>query len=138
MIAPAWLATKTQPIGIDDVLAYMVEAPQTPASEGREVQIGGPDVLNYAEMMQRVARIRYNRRLPIISVPLLTPRLSSHWLALVTTVNAPTGRNLIDSMSNEVIVTDPSINDVVPGPTMGYDDAVRQALADRAADPHAS
>lgn len=138
MVAPRWVTTRTQPIALKDVVRYLVGVLEPEAAKGRIFEIGGPDVLNYAEMMQRVARIRYNRRLPIISVPLLTPRLSSHWLALVTTVNAPTGRNLIDSMSNEVIVTDPSINDVVPGPTMGYDDAVRQALADRAADPHAS
>jgi hypothetical protein len=83
-------------------------------------------------MLQRVARIRFGRALPMLVIPLLTPGLSSRWLALVTDVNVQTGRNLIDSMTNEVVVTDESIKDLVPGPLLGYDDAVREALADRA------
>ena len=66
-------------------------------------------------------------------MPLLTPRLSSHWLSFVTDVDLRTARNLIDSMTNEVVVKDYSIQQIVPGPAMGYDDAVRVALADRAA-----
>ena len=67
----------------------------------------------------------------IVPVPLLTPGLSSRWLALVTDVDTRAGRNLVDSMANEVVVKDPAIRDVVPFPTMTYDDAVRAALAER-------
>jgi hypothetical protein len=86
--------------------------------------------LTYADMMRRVARIRQDRRLPIIVVPLLTPRLSSLWLALVTDVDTPTGRNLVDSMSNEVVVTDDAIREIVSDEPMGYDEAVRLAFAE--------
>ena len=99
-------------------------------ARGRTYEIGGPEVLTYAEMMQRVAKIRHHRSLPIVVVPMLTPRLSSRWLALVTDVDFATGRNLVDSMSNEVIVTDHSISAVVPIEPMNYDDAVRLAFAE--------
>ncbi len=88
-------------------------------------------------MLQRVARIRYHRRLPIVILPLLTPGLSSRWLALVTDVDTATGRNLIDSMTNEVVVRGPSITEIVPGPALGYDEAVRLALAARHEDDSA-
>jgi uncharacterized protein YbjT (DUF2867 family) len=132
MVAPRWVTTRTQPIAIADVTRYLVGVLEPAAARGRVFEIGGPEVLTYADMMQRVARIRRDRRLPILTLPLLTPRLSSRWLALVTDVDTGTGRNLIDSMSNEVVVTDHSITEVVPGPTLTYEEAVRQALAERA------
>jgi uncharacterized protein YbjT (DUF2867 family) len=132
MVGPHWVTTKTQPIALADVVRYLVGVLEPAEARGRVFEVGGPDILNYAEMLQRVARVRYNRALPLLVVPLLTPGLSSRWLALVTDVNVRTGRNLIDSMTNEVVVTDDSITRIVPGPTMGYDEAVRQALADRA------
>ena len=132
MVGPHWVTTKTQPIALADVVRYLVGVLEPEEARGQVFEVGGPDILNYAEMLQRVARVRYNRALPLIVVPLLTPGLSSRWLALVTNVNVHTGRNLVDSMTNEVVVTDDSITRLVPGPTMGYDDAVRQALADRA------
>jgi hypothetical protein len=89
-------------------------------------------VLSYAEMMRRVAQLRHHRQLHMLAVPLLTPRLSSHWLSLVTDVDTATARNLVDSMSNEVVVSDYSIADIVPGMPMGYDDAVREAYRQRA------
>jgi uncharacterized protein YbjT (DUF2867 family) len=132
MVGPHWVTTKTQPIALRDVVRYLVGVLEPEAARGRVFEVGGPDILNYAEMLQRVARIRFGRALPMLVIPLLTPGLSSRWLALVTDVNVQTGRNLIDSMTNEVVVTDESIKDLVPGPLLGYDDAVREALADRA------
>ncbi len=132
MVGPHWVTTKTQPIALSDVVHYLVGVLEPEEALGRVYEVGGRDVLNYAEMMQRVARIRFGRALPILVVPLLTPGLSSRWLALVTDVNVATGRNLIDSMTNEVVVHDHAIEELVPGQTLGYDDAVRQALADRA------
>jgi len=134
MVGPRWVSTKTQPIALRDVVRYLVGVLEPVEARGRIFEVGGPDVLNYAEMLQRVARIRYQRSLPMVVLPLLTPGLSSRWLALVTDVNVRTGRNLIDSMTNEVVVTDDSILEVVPGACLGYDDAVREALADRAKD----
>ena len=104
-------------------------------ARGRMFEVGGPEVLTYAEMMQRVARLHHHRPLPMLAVPLLTPRLSSHWLALVTDVDTATARNLVDSMSNEVIVHDHSILELVPDRPMGYDDAVREAFEQRKAGP---
>jgi uncharacterized protein YbjT (DUF2867 family) len=131
MVTPGWVNTRTQPIALPDVLRYLVGVLTAPAALGRTFEIGGPDVLRYIDMLQRAAAVQ-GKRLPNISVPLLTPGLSSMWLALVTDVDIATARNLVDSMTNEVVVTDRSIEDVVPGPTIGYDDAVRLALADRA------
>ena len=131
MVGPRWVTTKTQPIALPDVIRYLVGVLEPTEAKGRIFEIGGPDVLTYAEMMQRVAREHYGRPLPILTVPLLTPRLSSHWLALVTDVDTATARNLVDSMNNEVIVCDWSIKQVVPGEPMTYDEAVELAFADR-------
>ena len=131
MVGPRWVATRTQPIALSDVVRYLVGVLEPPEARGRIYEVGGPDVLSYADMMQRVARRHYGRPLPILIVPLLTPRLSSHWLALVTDVDLATARNLVDSMNNEVIVTDHSIRDVVPGEPVGYDKAVELAFAER-------
>lgn len=130
MLTPAWVNTRTQPIALPDVLRYLVGVLGNPAALGRTFEIGGPEVLRYIDMLQRAAAVQ-GKRLPNIGVPLLTPGLSSMWLALVTDVDIATARNLVDSMTNEVIVNDHSIEAVVPGPTIGYDDAVRMALADR-------
>ena len=127
MITPAWTKTRTQPIALDDVVRYLVGVLDKPEAFGRTFEIGGPDVLRYVDMLQRVAVLR-GKRIPMIDVPLLTPRLSSAWLALVTDVDLRTARNLIDSMRNEVIVRDRSIEQIVPGRPLGYDEAVRRAL----------
>lgn len=130
MVTPRWVRTRTQPIAVDDVVRYLVGVLGNPRALGRVFEVGGPDVLEYRQMLQRVAAIE-GRRLPIIPVPLLSPGLSSRWLAFVTDVDTRAGRNLVDSMVNEVVVHDPSIRDVVPFELTGYDDAVRQALAER-------
>ena len=89
---------------------------------------GGPDRLTYLQMLHVAAEVANGRRVPIVKVPVLTPRLSSYWLALVTDVDVTTGRNLIDSMGTEVTVTDHAIRDLVPGEPLPYDEAVRRAL----------
>jgi uncharacterized protein YbjT (DUF2867 family) len=133
MLTPAWVNTRTQPIALPDVIRYLVGVLDAPEARGRVFEIGGPEVLRYIDMLQRAAGVQ-GKRLPNLSVPLISPRLSSGWLALMTDVDLATARNLVESMTNEVIVHDRSIYDVVPGETMGYDDAVRLALADRAAE----
>ena len=130
MITPKWVKTRTQPIGIADVIRYLVAVLTIDAAAGRAFDIGGPEVLAYSSMMKRVAAIQ-NRPLFLQAVPLLTPSLSARWLSLVTDVDTQTGRALIDSMSNEVVVRDDTIRQLVPFEPMGYDDAVRQALRER-------
>ena len=131
MITPRWVRTRTQPIAVGDVIRYLVGVLEEPAAEGRTFEVGGPDVLAYVDMLRRVAVIE-GRHLWVIPVPLLSPRLSSRWLSLVTDVDVPTGRSLIDSMSNEVVVRDRSIRELVDFEPMSYDEAVLAALGERA------
>jgi uncharacterized protein YbjT (DUF2867 family) len=131
MITPRWVATRTQPVALDDVIRYLVGVLDDPRAEGQIFEIGGPEVLRYVDMLRRAAMIQNKRPLPVLGVPLLTPRLSARWLALVTDVDVPTAANLIDSMSTEVIVHEHRIRAVVPGDPIGYDEAVRRALAER-------
>jgi uncharacterized protein YbjT (DUF2867 family) len=132
MIAPAWLSTQTQPIAIDDVLAYLEQAPTVTESGGREVQIGGPDVLTYGEMLDRMADVLGRRHRPKLPVPLLSPRLSSLWIGLVTPVDAGVARPLVEGLSTTTVVTDPTgaaAFDVDPLP---FDEALRRAHAEDA------
>jgi len=131
MVTPRWVHTRTQPIAVADVVRYLVGVLDVPEAAGRAFEIGGPDVLAYVEMMRRVAAIE-GRTLRVVPVPLLSPKLSSRWLSLVTDVDVPTGRSLVDSMSNEVVVRDDSIRQVVDVEPMDYDQAVLQALGERA------
>ena len=131
MVTPRWVHTRTQPIAVADVVRYLVGVLEAPEAEDRVFEVGGPEVLQYVEMLTRVAEIQ-GRRLLIVPVPFLTPKLSSYWLSLVTDVDVQTGRSLIDSMTNEVVVRDDSIRRVVPFEPMGYDDAVLAALGERA------
>lgn len=131
MITPRWVRTRTQPIAVADVVRYLVGVLEVPETTGRAFEIGGPEVLTYLDMMRRVALIE-GRTMIVVPVPLLTPRLSSRWLALVTNVDVQTGRSLIDSMNNEVVVHDDSIRSLVPFEPLAYDDAVLAALGERA------
>jgi uncharacterized protein YbjT (DUF2867 family) len=130
MVTPQWVATRTQPIAVDDVVSYLAGALEPPEASGRVYEAGGPEVLRYSTMLERVAAIEH-RPLVILPVPLLSPWLSSLWLTLVTDIDTATGRNLIDSMTNEVIVHDQSIRELIPIQPMSYDDAVRAALRER-------
>jgi uncharacterized protein YbjT (DUF2867 family) len=119
MIAPAWLRNRTQPIAIQDVLEYLVQAADRPEAAGREIQIGGPDVLTYSEVLDLMADVLGKRRRPKVPFPLLTPRLSSLWIGLITPVDAGVARPLIESLASETVVTDPEpakLFDVDPMP----------------------
>jgi uncharacterized protein YbjT (DUF2867 family) len=131
MITPRWVHTRTQLIAIDDVVRYLVGVLGAQDALSRTFDIGGPDVLEYVEMLRRVAVIE-GRHLLIVPVPVLSTTVSSWWLSLVTNVDTQTGRSLIDSMSNEVIVRDDSIRTVVPFEPLDYTAAVLQALGERA------
>jgi uncharacterized protein YbjT (DUF2867 family) len=130
MIAPSWLKTKTQPIAIGDVLDYLAAAPRVSASAGGEVQIGGPDVLSYGDMLDRMAAALGKYRRPKLPVPFLTPLLSSLWIGLITPVDAGVARPLVEGLSTETVVTDPSgaaLFDVEHTP---FDEALREAIAE--------
>jgi uncharacterized protein YbjT (DUF2867 family) len=130
MICPRWVFTRVQPIAIVDVLDYLVAALATPESAGRIVEIGGSDVLTYGDMMIGYAKARGLRRW-LLSVPVLTPRLSSYWVHLVTPIPARIARPLIDGLRNEVIVREVVARDLFPQlKPMDYQSAVSLALTD--------
>ncbi|WP_345521653.1 NAD(P)H-binding protein [Nocardioides conyzicola] len=130
MVVPKWAATRTQPIALDDVVRYLAGVVGLDKAFGQTYEIGGPDQLSYVEMLQQASEVIQGKRVPILTVPVLTPKLSARWLSFVTDVDATTGRNLIESMGTEVIVTDHSIRDVVPGEPLTYVEAVRRAVAE--------
>jgi len=128
MTTPRWVATRTQPIAVRDVLRMLVGVLDVEETKGRIIEIGGPDVLTYAEMMQRYAAIAGLRRRIIIRVPVLSPRLSSLWVGLVTPLPTGIARPLVDSLVNEVVVRDDAMTRLVPFERTTFDDAVRLAL----------
>ena len=132
MIAPAWLAKDTQPIAIDDVLQYLVQAPSVEEARACEIQIGGPDVLTYGEMLDRTADVLGVRRRPRIPVPFLTPWLSSLWIGLVTPVDAGVARPLVEGLATPTIVTDTCAADLFDVRLIDFDEALRRAAAEDA------
>jgi uncharacterized protein YbjT (DUF2867 family) len=132
MITPKWVETRIQPIAVRDVLRYLVGAARLPADVNRRFDIGGPDVLNYAEMMRRFAAVAKLRPRLLVPVPLLTPSLSSHWIGLVTPVPPGLAKPLIESLRVEVVAADHDIADYIPDPPGGLlplDQAIELALA---------
>src|SRR3954453_10097798 len=127
MICPRWVSTLAQPIGIDDVLAYLAAARQLPDGESRTFEIGGADQASYGDLMREYARQRGLKRL-MVSVPLLTPHLSSLWLGLVTPVYARVGRELIAGLKNRSVVTDRTSLAVFPIRPIALREAVGQAI----------
>jgi uncharacterized protein YbjT (DUF2867 family)/uncharacterized protein YndB with AHSA1/START domain len=130
MICPSWVYTRIQPIAIRNVLDYLVGALDVPDSAGRTIEIGGSDVITYGEMMTGYARLRGLRR-ALLAVPVLTPRLSSYWVHLVTPIPASIARPLIEGLRNEVVVRDRGTADTLFPDIhpMGYDEAVTAALS---------
>lgn len=128
MIAPRWVAVRTQPIGIADLLAYLVAALDLPFTGNQTYEIGSADQVSFGELMQAYARQRGLRRL-MIPVPVLTPRLSSLWLGLVTPIYARVGRKLIDSMTVPTVVNDTSALEVFSIRPRRVDEALADAIA---------
>jgi uncharacterized protein YbjT (DUF2867 family) len=127
MIAPRWLSTPTQPIALDDMVRYLDGVAGHPEALRQSFDVGGPDVLSYGDMVERIARIRGRRPL-ILEVPVLTPRLSSYWLHLVTPVRANVARPLIEGLRNPTVAQDDRIRRLLPFPLTGFCDAARRAL----------
>ena len=127
MICPRWLATPTQPIAVQDVLAYLLEAMDLPPGESRVFEIGSSDVVTYGQLIKEYARQRGLRRW-LISVPLLTPYLSSLWLGLVTPASAEVGRHLIEGLRNPTVVRDKKALEVFSVRPTGIKEAISQAL----------
>jgi uncharacterized protein YbjT (DUF2867 family)/uncharacterized protein YndB with AHSA1/START domain len=131
MVCPRWVTrTKCQPIAIADVLRYLVAVVDHPEAEGRILEIGGPDVLTYREMMDHYADVAGLQRRLIIPVPLLTPRLSSHWVNVVTPLPYGLARPLVGSLINDVVVTpERDIGTIIDHRPFTFDEALQRALS---------
>lgn len=127
MIAPRWVATLTQPIAIEDLIAYLIASAELPVRESRVFEIGGADCVSYGDLMREYARQRGLRRL-FIPVPVLTPKLSSLWLGLVTPLYARVGRKLIESLRNQTTVIDKSAETVFGLRPRSSAEAIARAL----------
>ncbi|HEY5189761.1 MAG TPA: NAD(P)H-binding protein [Solirubrobacteraceae bacterium] len=130
MLAPSWLQTPTQAIAIGDVLQYLVKAPRIPATSAREIQIGSSEILTYGLMLDAMADALGLRRRLRIPVPLLTPWLSSHWIGLVTPVDAGVARPLIEGLSTDTTVTNPAGMGLFDFTPRSFAQALREAIAE--------
>ncbi len=135
MVAPGWLRTDTQPIGIDAVVKYLRGAPEVPGSAGREVQIGGPDILTYEDMLDRMAVVMGMQPRRKIPAPLITPWLSSLWLGLVTPVDTNVARPLIEGLTTPTVVEDPAGAELFGIEPEPFSEALRRALAEEPGRP---
>jgi uncharacterized protein YbjT (DUF2867 family) len=127
MIAPRWVSTPTQPIALGDAVRYLAGVAGRDDALGRTFDIGGPEVLTYGDMIRRVAAIR-GRQARILSVPVLSPRLSSYWLHLVTPADAAVARPLVEGLRNPTVVRDDTIRRLLPFALTRFDDAARAAF----------
>lgn len=130
MITPRWVSTRNQPIAVADVISYLAGCLEEPRTAGGTFDIGGPDILTYKEMMERFARVE-GKRIWILPVPVLTPKLSSYWVGLVTPVKSAIAIALIEGLKNEVICRDNRIRELIPIPLTPFDQAIQTALAEQ-------
>lgn len=131
MVAPQWLRNRIQPIAVDDALHYLAGAARLPAEVNRTFDIGGPEVLTYEQMIQRFAAVNGLRRRLIVGVPVLTPWLASHWVGLITPVEADVAKPLVGSLIHEVVRREWDLDEYVGEPAeglIGFDEAVRMAM----------
>ncbi|WP_329456649.1 SDR family oxidoreductase [Streptomyces sp. NBC_01497] len=131
MVTPSWIHTRIQPIAVRDVLRYLVGAAELPADVSRAFDIGGPDIVTYRDMMRRYARVAGLPKRLVVSLPVLTPSLSSHWIGLVTPVPSGLARPLTESLRHEVVCADHDIARYVPDPPghpYGLDRSIELAL----------
>lgn len=134
MVTPRWVATQSQPIAIRDVLHYLVQCLRTPETVGRTLDIGGPDVLTYRELMQIMAAALGLRRRVIVPVPVLTPRLSSLWIHLVTPISHRVARPLAEGLRNRVVCRDDHARRLMPHEPLSVREAIDAALGKLGAD----
>jgi uncharacterized protein YbjT (DUF2867 family) len=127
MIAPKWVSMPTQPIALADVVGYLVGVAGDERAIGGTFDIGGPEVLTYRDMIERVARLR-GRRTRIVEVPVLSPRLSSYWLHLVTPVRASVSRPLVEGLRNPTVARDERIRELLPRDLIPFDQAAKEAM----------
>ena len=126
MITPRWVDTRSQPVAVEDVIAALADAAEL-SEVPAEIQLGGPEVMTYRDMMGRTAGVMGRRSPKIVKVPVLSPRLSSYWVSLVTPVETGLVRPLVDGLKSEMVVETQPPDGINDHPT-GFEDAVRAAL----------
>jgi uncharacterized protein YbjT (DUF2867 family) len=129
MVTPRWVETDCQPVAVDDVVTYLVGVLDRPETAGGTYDVGGPEVMSYAEMLRRTGR-QQGREPRIVPIPVLTPRLSAAWLGLMTDVPRSVARPLVEGLKNPVVARDDRIRDAVPVDLTPFEVAVARALAD--------
>jgi uncharacterized protein YbjT (DUF2867 family) len=127
MITPSWVSTPTQPIALDDIAAYLAGVAGTPETLGEAFDAGGPEVMTYRQMIERIAAL-LGRRPRIVEVPVLTPALSALWLELVTPVRSSVARPLVEGLRNPTIAREQRLRELVPLELTPFDAAARKAL----------
>jgi len=132
MVCPRWVSTPTQPIALQDIASYLAGVAGRQETLGAAFDAGGPEVMTYREMIERIARLRGKPPL-IIEVPVLTPRLSSYWLTLVTPVQSRVARPLVEGLRNPTVARDDRLRHLVPLRLTGFDAAARAGLEEREA-----
>lgn len=134
MVTPRWVSTPTQPIAVADAVSYLAAAADLEAPLDRELQIGGPDVTSYDGMVDELAAALHRRSPPRVSVPVLSPHLSSLWISLITPVDSGVAGPLVEGLSTETVVTDPSGMALLPAiERTSLSRAVRDAVAEMSA-----
>ena len=128
MITPSWVSTPTQPIALADVVRYLAEVAGNDAALGEAFDVGGPEVMTYRQMIERVAAL-LGKRPRILEVPVLTPALSALWLELVTPVNAAVARPLVEGLRNPTVAREERLRKLLPFELTSFDEAARRALA---------
>ena len=129
MITPSWVSTPTQPIALDDIARYLAGVCGNDGAVGKAFDAGGPEVMTYRQMIERIAKL-LGRRPRIVEVPVLTPALSALWLELVTPVNASVARPLVEGLRSPTIAREERLRKLLPFELTPFDDAARAALRD--------
>ncbi|HEX6316194.1 MAG TPA: SDR family oxidoreductase [Gemmatimonadaceae bacterium] len=134
MVCPRWVRSRCEPIAVHHVIAYLVSVLRTPQSIGQVLEIGGGECLTYEEMMRQCAEVM-GRKILILRVPVLTPRLSSYWLNLITSVPMSVARPLVEGLRNDVVTSDHRIHEWIPLDHVSFRESVALALTEEGAGP---
>jgi len=127
MVAPKWVSRKCQPIAVRDVLDYLTAVLGKEECKDKTFEIGGPEAISYRDMLLRYAKLRGLKRI-LLPIPMLTPKLSSYWLIFITSTNYYLARSLIDSLKNDSVKTDFSIDEIIPKKCLTYEEAIERAM----------
>ncbi|PSQ34130.1 NADH-binding protein, partial [Halobacteriales archaeon QS_9_70_65] len=131
ILTPRWVRTDRQPIYVDDLLEYLLGVLEAPATRNDSFEVGGPDVLTYETMLERIAEVVAGRRVPVVPLPVTSPRLSAGWLWLVTDVSLSAARPTVAGLRNTVVAADDSIRRHVDVELTPFDEAVRAVVDGR-------